>query len=204
MKKKDEILSLICGFLISIFFILILKFNIRKNTFSNEKIYFFYFLIIILFTIFSYFWVKFFKIFAKNKKTIYQSGKFILVGSLNTVLDWGILTILMISFNIFSGFFYSIFKAISFLIAVFNSYFWNKFWIFESLNKKEIKKEFLKFLFVSLVGFLINVSVASTIVNLFNPPFNISTRIWAYIGAIFATISAMTWNFLSYKFFVFK
>ena len=135
---------------------------------------------------------------------IKQAIKFILVGILNTFIDLGVLNILIWASGISAGLGYSAFKGISFTIAVINSYFLNKFWTFERRETAGVKREFSQFFVVSLIGFGINVGVASLVVNAIGPQFSIVPKLWANIGAICATLVGMTWNFLGYKFIVFK
>jgi len=144
---------------------------------------------------------------------IRQAIKFVLVGILNTLVDLAVLNILILASGISAGFGYSVFKGISFTVAVINSYFLNKFWTFkagegEGRTKKPFGaaqgREFAQFFTVSLIGFGINVGVASLVVNAVGPQFGIAPKIWANIGAICATLVGMSWNFLGYKFIVFK
>jgi len=142
-------------------------------------------------------------------KIIYQFAKFVLVGALNTFFDWGILNWLMFWLAITSGPFYSVFKAISFLIATINSYFWNKFWTFKKSpvageEKKAVGKEFLQFFIVSVIGFALNVGLAHFIVNIWGVQGNISEALWANFGALGGTLAGLLWNFLGYKLIVFK
>ena len=148
-----------------------------------------------------------------NLLIIRQTIKFILVGILNTLIDLSVLNLLIFISGIASGLGYSVFKGISFIVAVINSYFLNKFWTFKSVggyNKENLPaagREFSQFFAVSLIGFGINVGVASLVVNVIGNPFvlsGISDKIWANVGAIMATFCGMTWNFLGYKFVVFK
>lgn len=143
-------------------------------------------------------------IFGKKFPIIWQAAKFILVGILNTFLDLGVLNILISVSGITSGLNYSVFKGVSFLAAVINSYFWNKFWTFRKSATSESGKEFLQFFIVSAIGFGINVGVASLVVNIIGTQFAISEEIWANVGAVVATLIAMAWNFIGYKFIVFK
>lgn len=138
---------------------------------------------------------------------IKQAVKFVLVGGLNTLIDLGVLNLLIFITGIASGAGYSVFKGISFIVAVINSYFLNKLWTFKSNGVVNKSREFSQFFVVSLIGFGINVGVASLVVNVIGNPFNsslLSDKIWANIGAIAATFSGMTWNFIGYKFIVFK
>jgi|GEM_PF-99792 len=148
---------------------------------------------------------------AQKLKFIYQVAKFILVGLLNTFVDWGILNLLMFLTSTVSGALFPVFKGISFLVATSNSYAWNKFWTFkkpaddkEAVEKKAAGKEFLQFFIVSVIGFTLNVGVATTMVNVMGAPVGISEQLWANIGALGGTLSGLVWNFLGYKLIVFK
>lgn len=131
-----------------------------------------------------------------------QITKFIIVGGLNTFLDFAVLNFLIAASGIAAGLGFSFFKGISFLVAVTNSYFWNKYWTFESTTKKEL--EFIQFAVVSTIGWFINVGVASFIVNTIGAPAGISPVIWANVGALVAVAASLIWNFLGYKFIVFR
>lgn len=131
-----------------------------------------------------------------------QFGKFAAVGVLNTLLDFGVLNILILITGIATGWFFSLFKALSFLIAVTNSYFWNKFWTFQS-RRPTNSGEYARFVVFSLVSVLLNVGIASLIVNIIGAPAGFDAKIWANIGALVGTLVAFMWNFAVYKKFVF-
>jgi len=132
-----------------------------------------------------------------------QFMKFILVGFLNTAVDFGILNLLMVIFRVYAGWPFSLFKAISFSCAVTNSYFLNKFWTFQKEDKAKIQ-EFSKFLIISIIALLINVSLSSFLVNKIGPQFNISPILWANLSAIAAVGITTLINFFGYKYLVFK
>ncbi len=141
----------------------------------------------------------------QNKfKGIFQFLKFSLTGSLNTLIDFAFLNFLMEISQISVGPYYSLFKAISFSLATFNSYFWNKLWTFRQRETKIGPKEFSKFYSVTGAGFLVNVIVASFIVNIVGPQFGFSSIVWANIGAFLAVLCVAAWNFAGFKFVVFK
>ncbi len=135
---------------------------------------------------------------------IFQFAKFILVGTLNTFIDLGVLNLLMLISGISTGFFFSIFKTISFITATINSYLWNKFWTFEKKETALSAGESFQFFSVAIIGLIINVAVASFVVNIIGPQFGILPKLWANLGAIIATFCGMLWNFVGYKFIVFK
>jgi len=140
---------------------------------------------------------------SKKIPVIYQLAKFILVGGLNFLIDISVLSLLIFSTGITSGLLQSGFKAISFVVAVFNSFFWNKYWTFSYNKNKEVFKEFPQFLTVSTIGLLINVFVDYIFVNKI-PVFVVDLKSWAQLGAVIASIAALIWNYLGYKFIVFK
>jgi len=48
------------------------------------------------------------------------------------------------------------------------------------------------------------VAIASLVVNFIGLQFGISLEVWATVGVVIATFFSMSWNFLGYKFIVFK
>ena len=132
-----------------------------------------------------------------------QFIKFLLVGVLNTGIDFGVLNLLMFSTGITSGIYYSVFKAISFICSVTNSYIWNKRWTFKKGKSLE-KKEFSKFFIISLMSFGVNICVASILVNIIGPIGGISPYVWANISALAAAGFTTLINFFGYKYLVFK
>ncbi|MHB9019604.1 MAG: GtrA family protein [Minisyncoccota bacterium] len=132
-----------------------------------------------------------------------QFIRFFCVGLLNTGIDFGVLNFLIFLTGKTSGIYFPIFKSISFIIAITNSYFMNKHWTFKSLDNKSAG-EFLKFFGVNIVGWSINVGVSTYVVNFVAAPSGFSPVLWANIGAVSAVIFTLTWNFIGMKFIVFK
>lgn len=143
------------------------------------------------------------KLLGRKWKVLEEFGKFAAVGTLNTLLDIGVLNALMITTGIVAGIGFSGFKAISFLVGTTNSYFWNKFWTFQNSMPISVS-QYSRFFLFTLVGTGINVSVASVLVNGIGAPAGISPSLWANISALIAVFTAMMWNFLSYRKIVFK
>ncbi|MBU4298691.1 GtrA family protein [Patescibacteria group bacterium] len=196
MKKTDAKISIIIGFLIGVFFFIILK-NI------GIKIPYLWILMIV-FPPLSLLGMFIISLLGKRFLIILQIGKFLLVGALNTFIDMGVLNILIWISGIASGVWYSIFKGISFLIATTNSYLWNKHWTFEKRKEVFAPGEFSKFLILTTIGFSINVGIASFVVNVIGPQLGLGAKIWANVGAFTAVLVAWFWNFLGAKFIVFK
>ncbi len=153
-------------------------------------------------------WFLFAFLLSRKWLVFYQAAKFVLVGGLNFLVDIGVLNLLIFLSGIAAGWFYSLFKGISFAVAVINSYFLNKFWTFKrgaaDQSAGKIGKEFLAFLIVSLIGIGLNNLIASLIVNWLGPQWGLAEELWANLGAVTASFLAMFWNFIGYKFIVFK
>ena len=199
MKKSDIIYPLIIGEAIALIFLGISSSLDLPPIVNNLAKYFP--LILPLLSVFGIFIASF---LGRKIPVLFQLAKFVLVGALNTFVDLGVLNLLMFVFNVSIGWLYSIFKAISFTCSVFHSYFWNKFWTYGKKETGVEAKELGKFFLIAGIGFILNVGIASFVVNIIGPQFGLSVKIWANIGAIIATVCVFMWNFLGYKFLVFK
>jgi len=141
-------------------------------------------------------------VLGRRLNVLHQIAKFIVVGGLNTFLDFAVLNFLIGSSGITSGVGFRFLKGISFLVAVINSYFWNKHWTFKIKANGGTKS--IQFVVVSTIGLFINVGIAAFIVDVIGPVGNITPVIWANIATLIAVAGSQVWNFLGYKFIVFR
>jgi len=138
-------------------------------------------------------------------KNIAQFLKFIFVGIVNTAVDLGVFNFLIFLFGAATGVLYIFFKTFSFFCAIINSYVMNKSFVFGSREDTFKKREFSLFLAVSLMGVLLNVSVAFLIYTLIYMYGNaLPYYVAANSGAVAGSVMVLLWNFFGYKFFVFK
>lgn len=200
LTKKDYFLITFIGVSFALFAIPILKnlniSAIKINTISVIGL-------VVFFGVFANIALFLAATIAKKIPVILQIAKFAAVGAFNTFLDWGIVNLLMVITGIFAGIWYSVFNGISFLAANSGSYFWNKYWTFSSNGKKN-SGNFFQFFGVTLVGLGIKVGIASLVVNYISNPSSMTPGRWANIGLAGGTLLALVWNFVGYKFFVFK
>lgn len=196
MEKKDIFISLIIGEALALFFLFMAK--VLDKHIPYLKLALVFLPILCLVGLYLAYWL------AKKIPVIAQFARFILVGALNTAVDFGVLNFLIFVTNISAGVFYSVFKAVSGLFSMTNSFLWNKFWTFGQKNTQKTKEELPKFLFVTLAGFLLNICIASLVVNVVGPQWGIESKLWANIGALSASAIGLTWNFLGYKFIAFR
>lgn len=201
--KKDTIYSLILGFASSFFLIFVIKNpyieEFKQLVILEKNVWWLLVVLPIIFLI----GIILAAFLTRVIRIIYQIAKFVEVGILNTVIDFGILNLLIWLTGITAGFAIAPLNATSFLCATTNSYFWNKFWTF----KKEgtaTGKEFSQFLIISVIGIGINTGVVVAGTSLISPFFGLSAGAWANLTKVLATFVSMTWNFLGYKFIVFK
>ncbi|MDO8561162.1 MAG: GtrA family protein [bacterium] len=135
---------------------------------------------------------------------LFQFAKFAAVGVLNSGVDFGVLNILILVSGIAAGGYYVAFKFASVIVAIINSFLWNKFWVFRGMTGKGPAAEFTSFIVISLVGVGVNIGVAHVLVNVIGPLGGVTPKIWANIGALASVIVTLFWNFFGYKFFVFS
>lgn len=135
--------------------------------------------------------------------SLYQFGKFAVVGVLNSSIDLGV-------FNLETFFWgalpatsvFAVFKAISFLAATTNSFLWNKYWTFEKKAKPR-SDEVIKFYAVAIIGGLLNVGIA-TLAKVGLGGFVSGNALVNLIAPVCGILGAFLWDFFGYKYFVFK
>lgn len=143
------------------------------------------------------------KFLSRFWKVLEQFGKFAAVGTLNALLDIAIINLLIFLTNIPKGPYYSLFVAMAFLVAATNSYFWNKFWTFQSSTPATLN-EYSRFALFTFIGALINNGAASLVVNVIGAPAGFSLKLWANVGVLVGVAVSLLWNFLSYRKIVFR
>lgn len=138
-------------------------------------------------------------------RVIRQFAKFVIVGGINTGIDFLILNTLIYITGIETGRGIFVLNSISFSVAVINSYFMNKRWTFQDKTKTEqVTVKFSAFFIISIIGLVINSIVLTSITTYIPPFFGLSAVLWANIAKLFATGFSLVWNFIGYKLFVFK
>ncbi len=130
-----------------------------------------------------------------------QVVRFVIVGIINTGVDLAVLNALIaISHRGRSGSVYSLFKAISFLVAVVNSYFMNSRWTFRQSVLETTRLP--RFLCVSVTGLVINVATASSVASLMRPVLGLE-KYWPSIAAMVGAVCGLAFNFAGYRYLVF-
>jgi putative flippase GtrA len=210
LTKKDYFFTVGAGLLIGLFILPVVRAAKPDFFFQYAWFIFFFFLIA------TPLGVKIAHRIGQKFSTVWQLAKFGVIGFMNSLADLGMLAIITFAFRNYFGInsadlitggfiltFYSLFKAASFILANINSYYWNKYWTFENQTAGKSGAEFFQFFTVSLVGLAINVLAASLMVK-FAPLGGLSSDQIGLLGGIVGSLSGLAWNFIGYKFIVFK
>lgn len=131
-----------------------------------------------------------------------QFGKFVVIGVTNTAVDFGILNLLIAFTHSTSGGGYAGVKTAAFAVALVNSYILNKFWTFRGLGGG--KGEFGKFVAVTVGSFLLNLLVSWFIATYIHPVLGLTVDQWANVANAAGVVVSFIFNFLGFKFAVFK
>lgn len=202
-RKRDLLASLIIGLMVAVLFSIAILIKDLQG-----RIPFWWSLVLIIPILCAAgLYVSF--LLGRKIRIIYQFAKFVLVGGLNTLIDFGVFNLLMLLSGIYKGEFIVGLNAISFLVAVTNSYLWNKFWTFKEdqeaqVEKENVAKEFIQFIVVTLIGLSINSGAVYLITTFVDPMFGFSAVLWANLAKAAATVASLLWNFIGYKLIVFK
>ena len=148
------------------------------------------------------------ELYRKHKTSIGHFIKFIVVGVVNFLVDYGVLTLL----NVVLGWPLVLSNIISYSCGVINSFLLNRFWTFKMklkffskynirLKNKTIHPvfvsfDFLKFIFVNLASLGVNTLAVYILGDLYGLP--------TIVAKLVATAFSFTVNFAGNKLLVFK
>ncbi len=128
----------------------------------------------------------------KYKNLIYQFLKYVFVGGMAFLFDFGTLYILTEYFGIY----YLTSSVIAFIIGLNVNYFLAKFLVFKASKIKDIKKEYLYIVGISLSALFLNQILL----------FLLTEKIGIYylLSKIIITIILLFYNFIIRKVFIFE
>lgn len=132
-----------------------------------------------------------------------QLGRFGIVGLMNFSVDTGILTTLSVWTGVFGGARLLPLNIASAIVAIINSYFWQRTWTF-SEKVPPTRKEFMGFVMITVIGIAINTIIVTVLTGVVMPFDGLTPARLEVVAKIGATIVTLFWNFFGYKFFVFR
>ena|SRR5579872_2608287 len=134
-----------------------------------------------------------------------QVIRFGVVGAINTVVDLAVLNALIAATGTGrTGAMYALYKSVAFFCAVLNSYLLNRSWTFQRVALKSPMLEGSQFLFISILGALVNVGSSWYVATYTSPMWGVSTKLWPSVAALVGTAFSLGFNFIGYKFWVFR
>ncbi len=148
-------------------------------------------------------WISY--LIGKRYLFVYQLAKFLLIGAFFSVFD-------LIIFNFLLGYFgisreeivrYAVFVVISFTIVTVIKYLGDKYWAFEKSGMDRAGMEITTYFVITLISGVIQTASASFLFALIPSIFG-NAMVVGNIAKIGGIVIASIWNFLGYKFIVFK
>jgi len=89
---------------------------------------------------------------ANNKGEFKRFLKFAIVGTIGAVVDFGVLNLLVLGFNVPKEFA----NIFSVMCAIISNFTWNRLWTFPESRERPLHTQFGNFALVNAVGLLIN------------------------------------------------
>jgi putative flippase GtrA len=118
--------------------------------------------------------------------------KFCVVGLVNTVVHF---SVYVVFFDIYN-YYYLQANALAWFIAVFVSFFLNKYWTFQNFARRAIYHQYIKFFIISGAGLALNTGLLFIFVDTY--------KINDKLSLIFAIGIVTFWNFFLNKLWTFK
>jgi putative flippase GtrA len=134
---------------------------------------------------------------------VVQIGRFGIVGVSNTLIDFGILNLLILWLRVSGGWPLLLCNAAGFAGASVNSYLLNRKWTFEE-EGEATSGQYLFFLTFALGGLAINSLVLYLLTGLVPIGGAAHPILMVNAAKVIATGAGMTWNFLTFRFLVFR
>jgi putative flippase GtrA len=133
-----------------------------------------------------------------QNKEVPRFVRFLTVGAVGTLLDFGILTTLKLA-----GVPTWLANSISFSAGLANNFTGNRLWTFADVAKTDWRKQLAQFTLVGLVGLALNnlivLSLEGVLGNIFGQPQ------WGYLPAkVIATGVVVFWNYFANRTWTFK
>ena len=198
MKIPDIIFALITGrvvgFLVQDF---LWELNITTNVTENIIVW-------IIFPLLALLGLWLCQIIGRRLTFVHQAGKHLLIGAFATIFDLKLFEWLIWVAGIVFLVNPLVAKGVSFIAATFIKYWGNKYWAFERHENANMRQELTQFFLITIIGLIIDVAVFYGAIKFLGPFIPFSPILWTKLAVIMAALVAAIWNFLGYKFFVFK
>ena len=154
------------------------------------------------------------KLNKKTKKETSRFLKFMVVGAIGAVVDFGTLNLL----NYFTGMPFIYRQAISFTLAVTNNFFWNRYWTYPDSRSKPLARQLGQFFLINGVGILVRTPIIQLAMKALNAilqpllgdvtlPFSefLTVEVIAEnLAVVVAIFVIMLWNFFANRYWTYN
>ena len=132
----------------------------------------------------------------RREHVLGQILRFGVVGGLNTLVDYGTFNLLVVVFGLNPV----AANPISVAAGITNSFIWNKRWTFASGDWHRWYRQAAVFVIVSVIGLVINTGGLSLLLYLTGAESVLAVN----LQKLAASVVSLTWNFIGYRFLVFR
>jgi putative flippase GtrA len=135
--------------------------------------------------------------FGVNPKELERFLKFMVVGTIGFVVDFGTLNLLVL----LVGLPVLIANTISFSLAVISNYTWNRLWTYPDSRSKPVRSQLVQFVVVNVAGLGINTVVLAALTPLFT---RMVGELGYNIAKAIATVIVLFWNFFVNRYWTYS
>ena len=135
--------------------------------------------------------------FGDKDKELERFLKFLVVGTIGFVVDFGTLNLLVLVF----GLHVLVANTISFSLAVLSNFTWNRLWTYPDSRSKPIRSQLVQFTLVNIVGWGINTLVLWLLTPMFT---NMVGELGYNFAKGIATIIVLFWNFFVNRYWTYN
>ena len=135
--------------------------------------------------------------FGVNPKELERFLKFMVVGTIGFVVDFGTLNLLVLV----AGLPVLVANTFSFSLAVISNYTWNRLWTYPDSRSKRIRSQLTQFFVVNVAGWGINTFVLWALTPLFT---GMIGELGYNIAKAIATVIVLFWNFFVNRYWTYS
>ncbi len=135
--------------------------------------------------------------FGVNPKELERFLKFMVVGTIGFVVDYGTLNLLHLGFAVKL----LVANTISFSLAVLSNFTWNRLWTYPDSRSKPLGSQLTQFFVVNVVGWGINTGVLWALTPFFT---DLVGKLGYNLAKAVATIIVLFWNFFINRYWTYN
>ncbi|MDQ3814066.1 MAG: GtrA family protein [Armatimonadota bacterium] len=139
-----------------------------------------------------------------QRRGMRQLIKFCIVGATSTVVDLGILALLL---TLTPTTPWWVCKSVAFCLAVTNGFIWNRRWTFQAGEHGSVHSQYPKFVLTNAVGLLLNLAIMKLFLILLTGQLlhGQNPEKWKVIAASLCAVPfVVIWNFTAAKYWTFR